>query len=220
MAITQRGWRIPRTPDAGTGPKYRESQLRGNRVESTHSVPRRDRVYVVGNGMEGAADDMNGSRTNVQLFAFWRFSTSLEARDPECMAYLARMKEQARKGRPNRALIQAAMIQLGNQWLTSDKRHCTLVTMIKTFRHKGLKRLFEDDEAKLIGPDLLETVREILFLLDNADSVEALNLPGYRLHPLKGDRKGFLAMTVRANWRIIFRFEKGHAYDVEITDYH
>jgi toxin HigB-1 len=92
--------------------------------------------------------------------------------------------------------------------------------VIKSFQHKGLKRLFEHDEARLIRSDLLETVREILFLLDNADSLTALDLPGYRLHPLKGDLKGFFAMTVRANWRIVFRLEKGDVYDVELTDYH
>ena len=67
---------------------------------------------------------------------------------------------------------------------------------------------------------MVQTVREILFVLDNADTVEGLNLPGYRLHQLKGDRKGYFAMTVRANWRIVFRFASGNAYDVELVDYH
>jgi proteic killer suppression protein len=92
--------------------------------------------------------------------------------------------------------------------------------MIKTFHHKGLKRLFANNETRLIRSDLIQPVREILFLLDNATSVESLNLPGYRLHSLKGDLKGFLSMIVRANWRIVFRFHDGDAYDVELTDYH
>jgi proteic killer suppression protein len=49
---------------------------------------------------------------------------------------------------------------------------------------------------------------------------QALNLPGYRLHPLKGDLRGFWAVTVRANWRIIFRFEGEGAFEVELIDYH
>jgi len=48
----------------------------------------------------------------------------------------------------------------------------------------------------------------------------AINLPGYRLHPLKGDLKGYWSVTVRANWRIIFRFQETDAFDVELTDYH
>jgi proteic killer suppression protein len=67
---------------------------------------------------------------------------------------------------------------------------------------------------------MVQTVREILFVLDNADTAEGLDLPGFRLHQLKGDRKGYFAMTVRANWRIVFRFASGNAYDVELIDYH
>lgn len=106
--------------------------------------------------------------------------------------------------------------------MTSDtlhKKNGRDVT-IRSFRHKGLERLFEHDERRLISPDLIETVREILFVLDNAGSVSAVDLPGYRLHPLKGDLKGFYAVTVRANWRIILRFEDGDVYDVGLMDYH
>ena len=92
--------------------------------------------------------------------------------------------------------------------------------MIQSFKHKGLKRLHDKGDTSLIRTDLLETVREILSLLEAASSPQALNLPGYRLHPLKGDLKGFWAVTVRANWRIIFQFEAGDAYNVELTDYH
>jgi proteic killer suppression protein len=53
----------------------------------------------------------------------------------------------------------------------------------------------------------MEAVEDILGRLDQATTPEALNLPGYRLHPLKGDLRGFWSVTVRANWRIIFRFE-------------
>lgn len=100
--------------------------------------------------------------------------------------------------------------------MTSDTLHIG----IRNFRHKGLKRLFENDEAKLIRPNMLETVRAILFLLDNAESLQGLDLPGYRLHRLKGDWHDYYAMTVSGNWRIIFRFENGDARDVDLIDYH
>lgn len=92
--------------------------------------------------------------------------------------------------------------------------------MIASFKHKGLKRLFELDDRSLVRADLLRRVENILATLDAAESLRALDLPGYRLHQLKGDRKGFWAVTVRANWRIVFRFEDGDAFDVELTDYH
>ncbi len=92
--------------------------------------------------------------------------------------------------------------------------------MIRSFKHRGLRKLFERDEKRGIRQDLLETVEDILTRLDAATGPQGLNLPGYRLHPLKGDLKGFWSVTVRANWRIIFRFEGEDAFDVELTDYH
>ena len=92
--------------------------------------------------------------------------------------------------------------------------------MIRSFKHRGLKRLHERDDRSGIRPDLADTVQEILTVLDNAKSPQALNLPGYHLHPLKGDLKGFWSVTVRANWRIVFRFEGIDAFDVELIDYH
>ncbi len=67
---------------------------------------------------------------------------------------------------------------------------------------------------------MLEKVEHILARLDTAITPEELNLPGYRLHQLKGDMKGFWTVTVRANWRIIFRFEDGKFCDIELIDYH
>jgi proteic killer suppression protein len=92
--------------------------------------------------------------------------------------------------------------------------------VILGFRHKGLKRLFEDGERKGVRPDLVEKVENILLLLNRARAPQDMSLPGFRLHPLKGDLKGFWSATVRANWRVIFRFEAGHAYDVDLVDYH
>ena len=92
--------------------------------------------------------------------------------------------------------------------------------MVRSFKHRGLKRLYERGDRSGIRPDLVDTVQEILTVLDEAATPQALNLPGYRLHPLKGDLQGFWSVTVRANWRIKFRFEEAAAFDVELTDYH
>jgi proteic killer suppression protein len=92
--------------------------------------------------------------------------------------------------------------------------------MIQRFRHKGLKRLFQQGDAKGISPDLLEKLENILFVLNRARRPEDMSLPGFRLHRLKGTLKGFWSVTVRANWRVIFRCEKGDVYDVDLIDYH
>jgi proteic killer suppression protein len=92
--------------------------------------------------------------------------------------------------------------------------------MIRNFERRGLRRLFERDDLGQIGADLIRRVENILASLDAAESPQALDLPGYRLHRLKGDRSGFRAVTVRAKWRIVFRFQNGDAFDVELVDYH
>jgi proteic killer suppression protein len=92
--------------------------------------------------------------------------------------------------------------------------------MIRSFKHRGLKRLYERDDRSGIRPDLLDAVERILTVLDAATAPQALDIPRYRLHPLKGDWKGMWSVTVRANWRIIFRFEGTDAFDVELIDYH
>jgi toxin HigB-1 len=92
--------------------------------------------------------------------------------------------------------------------------------MIRTFKHRGLKRLYERGDRSAIRPDLLDRVEDILARLDVADMPQAMNLPGYRLHPLKGDLQGMWTVTVRANWRIIFRFEGNDVFDLELVDYH
>jgi len=92
--------------------------------------------------------------------------------------------------------------------------------VIRSLKHRGLKRLYEKGDRSLIRPDLVETVDRILTVLDAASTPGELDLPGYRLHPLKGALKGYWAVTVRANWQIIFRFENGDAHDVQLVDYH
>jgi proteic killer suppression protein len=92
--------------------------------------------------------------------------------------------------------------------------------MVRSFKHRGLKRLYERGDRSGIRPDLVDTVQEILTVLDSATTPQELDLPGYRLHPLKGDLRGFWSVTVRANWRIVFRFIGVDAFDIELIDYH
>jgi toxin HigB-1 len=89
--------------------------------------------------------------------------------------------------------------------------------VIRTIRHTGLKRLFEEDDPRGVKP---EHAGKLLATLHAAPTIAHLHLPGFRLHALKGELKGFWAITVRANWRVIFRFAKGHAEDVDYVDYH
>jgi proteic killer suppression protein len=91
--------------------------------------------------------------------------------------------------------------------------------MIRTIRHKGLKRFFEQDDASGINPEHAGKLRNILATLEAAPTVSHMDLPGFRLHALKGAYKGFWAVTVRANWRVIFRFD-GEVEDVDYVDYH
>jgi len=84
----------------------------------------------------------------------------------------------------------------------------------------ALNAFYERDDRSGIRSDFADTIQEILTVLDEAAAPQELDLPGFRLHPLKGDLKGFWSVTVRANWRIIFRFEGPDVFDVELIDYH
>jgi proteic killer suppression protein len=92
--------------------------------------------------------------------------------------------------------------------------------MIGSFRHRGLRRLYEDDDASRIAPEHAARIRLNLAALDAAQKPEDMDVHTFRLHALRGDLKGFWAVTVRANWRIIFRFTEGEARDVDPLDYH
>ena len=92
--------------------------------------------------------------------------------------------------------------------------------MIRRFRHRGLRRLFEDDDARGLNAQQADKIRRILARLSRASEPKHMDLPGWRLHPLKGDLAGFWSVTVSANWRIVFRFEGGDATDVDYLDYH
>ena len=88
--------------------------------------------------------------------------------------------------------------------------------MIVSFRHKGLERLYFKDSVAGIQPVHAPKLRRILAALDAASSLDELNLPGYRLHPLKGNLQGHYSLWVSGNWRVTFRFI---AQDVELVDY-
>lgn len=92
--------------------------------------------------------------------------------------------------------------------------------MIISFRHKGLARLYQRAERRGAAADLLPKVERILARLDVATSAGQMNLPGWKLHPLKGKSKGFWSVWVSGNWRIIFRFTDTDAADVHLVDYH
>jgi toxin HigB-1 len=93
-------------------------------------------------------------------------------------------------------------------------------TVIRSFKSKALKRLYEKDDARGINPKWADAVRLVLARLDAAARPDDMALPGLRLHALKGDLKGHYAVSVSPNWRITFSFEGGHATGVDLTDYH
>jgi proteic killer suppression protein len=92
--------------------------------------------------------------------------------------------------------------------------------MIRSFRHRGLKALYDGRTTRRVAPDQLEKLRDILALLDRSRRARDMDLPGFRLHPLKGALHGHFAVTVSGNWRVTFRFEAGDAVDVDYVDYH
>ena len=92
--------------------------------------------------------------------------------------------------------------------------------MIKSFVHKGLERFFKTGSAAGIQPAHATRLRLILAMLEQAQTVGDMGSPALHLHPLKGDLKGLWAVSVQANWRVLFRFEGGDAHVVDYLDYH
>ena len=94
------------------------------------------------------------------------------------------------------------------------------LTMIQSFRHKGLEKFFINGSKRGIIPEHVEKIARILDRLDASISPSDMNLPGYRLHELKDDNAGTWSVTVNANWRITFEFEGQNAVSVNYLDYH
>lgn len=92
--------------------------------------------------------------------------------------------------------------------------------MILSFRHKGLRRLFEEDDHSKLDAQDADKIARILARLNQSRGPQDMAVPGFRLHPLKGNLRGFWAVTVRANWRVIFRFDGKDALDLDLIDYH
>ena len=92
--------------------------------------------------------------------------------------------------------------------------------MIKSFKHRGLKALYDGRTARRVAQQHVAKLRDILAVLDRSRVPGDMDLPGFRLHPLKGDLRGHYAVSVSGNWRVTFRFEAGHAVDVDYVDYH
>jgi toxin HigB-1 len=92
--------------------------------------------------------------------------------------------------------------------------------MIKSFKHKGFKLFYESGKTTGIKTEHKKRLRMQLSALDTAFTIEDLDLPGYRLHPLKGDRKGIWAINVSGSWRLTFELHDGHVYILNYEDYH
>lgn len=92
--------------------------------------------------------------------------------------------------------------------------------MIISFQHRGLQQLYERGERRHIPPEFVDKVERVLSRLDVATEPQDMNLPGYRLHRLRGNRAGFWAVSISGNWRLIFRLESGNVRDVDLVDYH
>ena len=92
--------------------------------------------------------------------------------------------------------------------------------MLVGFRHAGLKRLFERGDGRRVSPEMVPKVERVLARPDEAAQPRDMNLPGFRLHPLRGDLAGYWAVALTGNWRIVFRFEGHDVRDVDLIDYH
>ncbi len=92
--------------------------------------------------------------------------------------------------------------------------------MIQAFKHKGLERFFKTENKAGIQPIHAKRLKLILLRLNHAREPRDINLPGLKLHQLKGDRAGYYSVWVNGNWRVIFRFDDAHVTDVDYVDYH
>ncbi len=105
---------------------------------------------------------------------------------------------------------------------TDDARCATCYSsvVIKSFRHKGLKTLFETGKVTGVQPSHSRRLRIQLAALDTAQVIDDMDLPGFRLHQLKGGRAGRWSITVNGNWRMTFEFRDGNAYVLDYEDYY
>ena len=91
------------------------------------------------------------------------------------------------------------------------------------FRHKGLRHLHEDGNAKGVPSAMVDKLRKLLFALETAETPEQVGrFPGWKLHPLKGELRGSWSLTVTGNWRLVFRYDEqtNTASEIDLVDYH
>ncbi|HFE38626.1 MAG TPA: Killer protein [Gammaproteobacteria bacterium] len=92
--------------------------------------------------------------------------------------------------------------------------------MIKSFKHKGLKKYYDSGKISGIQADHKKKLKLQLIAIDTATNIDDIDLPGFDLHPLKGSRKKIWSIKVNGNWRVTFKFEDGDAYILDYEDYH
>ena len=92
--------------------------------------------------------------------------------------------------------------------------------MITSFRHKGLQKYFESGSLAGIQPAHANRLKMQLAALDTAQVIEDMDIPGFRLHPLKGSERGRWSIWVNGNWRVTFEFENGNVFVLDYEDYH
>jgi proteic killer suppression protein len=93
------------------------------------------------------------------------------------------------------------------------------VPAIRSIRHRGLRRLYESGDESKLKQDQLPRIRRILAVLDASTKPADMDLPGWRLHRLRGDLRGYYSVSVSGNWRLIFKFDR-EPHDVDLVDYH
>jgi toxin HigB-1 len=93
--------------------------------------------------------------------------------------------------------------------------------VIGSVKHKALARLIETGSTQGLQADLVPRLKRFLTVLNGAESLDEIgSLPGWRLHALRGELKGFWSVSINGNWRVIFRWSKNHAEDLDLMDYH
>lgn len=111
-------------------------------------------------------------------------------------------------------------------WIEFATRHLTNYTrialfVIRTFRSKKLKRFYETGDSAGLPSGQRQKLADVLAAVDSAEQPSDVAMfPGWRLHPLKGELTGFWSVSVSGNWRLLFRFEHGDAFDLDLVDYH
>lgn len=101
-----------------------------------------------------------------------------------------------------------------------DALHATVGAVIVSIRHKGLRELFERGQSRGVNPQHVSRLRLQLAALDTAHHITDMDIPGWRLHALKGDRRSRWSVSVDKNWRLTFEFANGNVYLLDYEDYH